>query len=363
VKQKHVKIFNYPQEQKAEHEDEDLMRKGAFTFVFCSAFLIPFIAVVPSLSDNTFFNTAQAHSATIPVGIRPGGITYDPSNDRIYVANIWSSTVSVINGSTNSVIDNILVGRYPLWPVYVPSNNQIYVTNAGSNDTYVINATTNRVVKSIAVGTEPFGIAYDPTNKSVYVVNLLNNTLSVIDTATDVVVSIIPLGSFSGVINIPDSNSPSLLAYANDNNALYISKSPFAVSIVNSVTNAAIDDILLGTTRANPFGIAYNPTNHNIYVTKSATNQVSMISTITNSIVANISVGTHPADIVYNPINHNMYVANQGSNTVSVIDSATNTVISTIPAGSQPTGITYNSSNRHLYVTNIDTNTVTMIHP
>jgi YVTN family beta-propeller protein len=129
------------------------MKKGVFVFVLCSAFLISLTAaIIPSLLDNTFFNTAQAHSATIPVGIRPGGITYDPSNDRIYVANIWSSTVSVINGSTNSVSGNIWVGRYPLWPVYVPSNNQIYVTNASSNDTYVINAATNRVVKSIAVG-------------------------------------------------------------------------------------------------------------------------------------------------------------------------------------------------------------------
>jgi YVTN family beta-propeller protein len=339
------------------------MKKGAFAFVLCSAFLISLTARIPSLSDNAFFNIAQAHSATVPVGIRPGGITYDPSNDRVYAANIWSSTVSVINGSTNSVIDNILVGRYPLWPVYVPSNNQIYVTNAGSNDTYVINAATNRVVKSIAVGTEPFGIAYNPTNNTVYVTNVANNTVSVIDAATDEVASTIPLSSFSGVINIPDSNSPSLIAYVKDNGALYVSKGPYAVSIINKVTNAAVDDILLDVTRANPFGIAYNPTNHNIYVTKSATNQVSVISTITNSIVGNITVGTRPFDIVYNPINHNMYVANQGSNTVSVIDPARNSVIRTIPAGSQPTGITYDSSNQHLYVTNLDTNTVTMIHP
>jgi YVTN family beta-propeller protein len=340
-----------------------MMRKGAFAFVFYSAFVISLTAaIIPSLSDNTFFNIAQAHSAKIPVGIRPGGIIYDPSNDRIYVANIWSSTVSVISGSTNSVIDNILVGRYPLWPVYVPSNNQIYVTNAGSNDTYVINAATNRVVKSIAVGTEPFGIAYNPSNNTVYVTNLAN-TVSVIDAATDLLMSTIPLSSFSGVINIQDSNSPSLLAYVKDNGALYVSKGPYTVSIINKVTNAVVDDILLDTTRANPFGIAYNPANHNIYVTKSATNQVSVISTITNGIVGNITVGTRPFDIVYNPINHDMYVTNQGSNTVSVIDPARNSVIRTIPAGSQPTGITYDSSNQHLYVTNLDTNTVTMIHP
>lgn len=66
--------------------------------------------------------------------------------------------------------------------------------------------------------------AYNPSNNTVYVTNLANNTVSVIDAATDVVMSTIPLSSFSGVINIPDSNSPSLIAYVKDNGALYVSK-------------------------------------------------------------------------------------------------------------------------------------------
>ena len=301
-----------------------LIKKGIFAFVFSSVFLVLMIIVissVPSFLDNTFFNTAQAHTATISVGIFPFGIAYNPSNNNIYVANAASSTVSVISGSTNSVIATILVGRVPYFLVYVPSNNQIYVTNAESNDVYVINA------------------------------------------ATDVVVSTIPLGNSSGAGDdsiTPDSTSPTFLAYDNDNGGLYVSKGPFAVSIINAVTNAAVYEI---TVDRDPTGIAYNPINHNIYVTKQSSNQVSVINTITNSVVADIPVGDTPVDIVYNPVNHNMYVTNLGSNTVSVINSATNSVIGTIPVGSQPFGIAHDSTNRHIYVTNPDSNTVTMIHP
>ena len=339
------------------------MKVGIPSFVFYSAaFLILMIIVFSFLGNNTFFNIAQAHTATIPVGIGPFGIAYNPSNNNIYVANAASSTVSVISGSTNSVIATPLVGRAPFWLVYVP-NNQIYVTNGESNDVYVINAATNRVVKSIAVGTEPSGMAYDPTNNSVYVTNSANNTVSVINAATDIVVSTIPLGSSSGSGSdsaTPDSTRPVMLAYDNDNDGLYVSKEPFAVSIINAVTNAAVYDI---TVDRDPTGIAYNPTNHNMYVAKFSSNEVSVIDTITNSVIGNIPVGNIPVDIVYNPINHNMYVTNLDSNTLSVIDSTTNSVIGTIPAGSAPYGIAYDSTNNHIYVTNPNSNTVTMIHP
>jgi YVTN family beta-propeller protein len=306
-----VNLYLISEEQRAYYEVEVLNKKGIFSSVYL-VLIIVVLSSVPSFLDDRFFNTAQAHSATIPVGNLPHDIKYDPTNKNIYVVNTASSTVSVISGSTNSVIATTLVGWVPVWLVYVPSNNKIYVTNEGSNDTYVINA------------------------------------------ATDVVVSTTPLRtSYS-------STSPILLTYVSDNDALYVSRHPQEVSVINAVTNADVHHMKVD---GNPAGSAYNPTNHNIYVTKFSSNQVSVINTITNSVVANIPVGDFPTDIVYNPVNHNMYVTNQGSNTVSVIDSTTNSVIGTIPVGTKPIGITYDTSNNHIYVANAGSNTVTIIHP
>jgi YVTN family beta-propeller protein len=213
-----------------------LIKKGIFSSVFLVLIIIV-LSSVPSFLDHTFLNTAQAHTATIPVGIAPYDIKYDPNNNNIYVANAASSTVSVISGSTNSVVATTLVGWFPVWLVHVPSNNKIYVTNEDSNDVYVINAATNKVVKAIPVGSFPFGIAYDPTNNSVYVTNLANNTVSVINAATDVVVSTIPLGT------VNSSTNPILLTYVKDNDALYVSKYTQEVSVINAVTNAAVNYI------------------------------------------------------------------------------------------------------------------------
>ena len=109
-----------------------------------------------SFDYSFFFKAAQAHSVTIPVrGTFPYGIAYNSANNNMYVANADSSTVSVISGSTDSVIATILVGRVPVGIAYAPPNNKLYVTNIDSNDVYVINGATNKVIKNIPVGNLP----------------------------------------------------------------------------------------------------------------------------------------------------------------------------------------------------------------
>jgi YVTN family beta-propeller protein len=61
-----------------------------------------------------------------------------------------------------------------------------------------------------------------------------------------------------------------------------------------------------------------------------------------------------PAGVAFNPTNNDMYVANTGSNTVSVIDSS-NTVVGTISVGNRPEEIAFCRSNNDMYVTNFRT--------
>jgi YVTN family beta-propeller protein len=71
----------------------------------------------------------------------------------------------------------------------------VYVTNMVSGTVSVINATTRAVIKTIPVGTEPFGCALSPDGKKLYVANQSSDDVSLIDTATDVVTKTIrPVG-------------------------------------------------------------------------------------------------------------------------------------------------------------------------
>ncbi|PVU69576.1 hypothetical protein DDW06_02965 [Sulfolobales archaeon SCGC AB-777_K20] len=255
------------------------------------------------LINNTLIN---GNFVTTYNALGPWGIAYDPSNGYIYVADVGSGTVSVINGANNSVIAKIPVGTEPWGIAYDPSNGYIYVTNYGSDTVSVINGATNTVMATIPVESGPWGIAYDPSNGYIYVANWGSGTVSVINGANNSVIATIPVGSW-------------------------------------------------------PEGVAYDPSNGYIYVTNYGSDTVSVINGATNTVMATIPVGIEPAGVAYDPSNGYIYVTNYGSGTVSVINGATNTVMATIPVGIEPAGVAYDPSNGYIYVTNYGSDTVSII--
>ncbi|PYM03510.1 MAG: hypothetical protein DMD82_16740 [Candidatus Rokuibacteriota bacterium] len=62
---------------------------------------------------------------------------------------------------------------------------KVYVTNMVSGTVSVIDAEKKRVVETIRVGTEPFGCALTPGGRRLYVANQSSGTVSVIDTRRD----------------------------------------------------------------------------------------------------------------------------------------------------------------------------------
>ncbi len=103
----------------------------------------------------------------------------------IYVANSNSSTVSVINGTTNSLARDVPVGEFPISVAVNPNTNMIYVANSNSSTVSVIDSKTGRV-ENISVGDGPSGIAVVPdidnaaNTDTVYITNSLDNTLSIL---------------------------------------------------------------------------------------------------------------------------------------------------------------------------------------
>jgi YVTN family beta-propeller protein len=98
----------------------------------------------------------------------------------------------------------------------------------------------------------------------------------------------------------------------------------------------------------------------NAYVTNSATDNVSVINTATNKVIATIPVGTDPYGVVVSPVGGKTYVTETGA--VSSINTSTNTLISTVfLSGDDPTGITIMPDGSKLYVSNWGSGTVSVI--
>jgi YVTN family beta-propeller protein len=219
---------------------------------------------------------AEEHSvvATISVSDGPSSVGVNPTNGLVYVTNFGlfnntntTGTVSVINGTTNTVVATIPVGFADDIAVN-PTNGLVYVANLMNNVSVIETSNNNTVVATIPVGRDPTDIAVNPTNGLVYVVNHLSKTVSVIDPSTNMVVATTPVGN-------------------------------------------------------NPRDVAINPANGLVYVAISdffSSNTVSVIDpSNNNTVVATIPVGRGPTDIAVNPANGLVYVINAVSDTVSVI--------------------------------------------
>jgi YVTN family beta-propeller protein len=158
--------------------------------------------------------------ATVSVGTGPDGMAFDPANGDMYVANSNSGTISVISGSTNTVVHTITIGSWADWVDAVAmdtANGDIYVAKQWDNSISVISGVTNTVIHTISVGLWPNSITYDPLNQNLYV-PLTGNAVDVVSGISNTPVGSIPSYSFWGAYD------------SQDNYLVLTSSSPFSIS-------------------------------------------------------------------------------------------------------------------------------------
>jgi YVTN family beta-propeller protein len=136
------------------------------------------IYVVNSGSDTvSVFDPFGMNKKNIPVSGAVSGKGQNiavSGNSKIYVANNFNGTVSVIDGDNDTKIGKIFVGFYPDFITSDFENSKIYVPNS---DTVPV---INGLAKIMDIPVQGFNIALDSTNNKIYVINRYNNTVSVI---------------------------------------------------------------------------------------------------------------------------------------------------------------------------------------
>ena len=294
----------------------------------------------------------------IKVDGMPEGIAVNEKTNKIYIWNPSETTnaaVSVIN-SNSGAVKNIRVGNssqymlegrsgsVPL-PIAVDSfNNKIYVANPDSNTVSVIGGSDDTQITQIKVGTKPIFIllSYFFNKLNIYVANTNNNTVSVIDG-----------NNYHHIIQITVGNRPMYMA-TGKNGKIYVANSGNdSVSLITPQTRQFHFSIPIKVGQYPTF-IAYNSKNNKIYVANSGNNTVSVIDGDTDTKIGDIQVGVTPTYIAFDNTNK-IYVANSGNNTVSVIDGDTDTKIGDIQVGKRPTNIALDNTNK-IYVTRWESN-------
>jgi YVTN family beta-propeller protein len=239
-----------------------------------------------------------AVTGTVNVGTNPAGVAVNPVTGKVYVANFGSTstaldTVSVISGTT--VIKTINVEDAPSQIAVNPVTNRIFVTNKGHGDNYgygssvsVIDGSTDTVTKTVRLVTEPptpptpgqgpHGIAVNPNTNKIYVAIIDSHQLVVIDgnnldAPPTYVAPPLDVPIWMVAVN-PDLNR----VYAVGCDGVWVHK----VFVLDGATNTWLPcDLNVGT---NPKqGVAFNPETGRLYVSNEGSDNVTVIWTCSAS--------------------------------------------------------------------------------
>jgi YVTN family beta-propeller protein len=275
--------------------------------------------------------TNDTVAATIPVGAMPNALALSADGSRLYVSNFKDGTESIISTSTNTVTNTVTVGKNPTG--VVEAGGLVYVANLLSVSISVIDPSAGTVVRTIALPARfaPSGLAASANGDTLYANDARNGRTYAIDltqsppvvepgfAAVGVHPAYLSVAGSTGYVANPGSNSVSVLD---------LSQSPLATSATVTVGSS-------------PFGVAAVPSLKQVFATNSGSNNVSVIDTSAAPTVdSTVGVGSVPVAVAVSPDHQTAVISNEGSDNVSIFH-VNQPPVNTVP-GAQT--VTYNAT-------------------
>ena len=290
-----------------------------FYFLLAIVFLFSiFVIVIYAQEENDDQNVISLKSnPIINSGSFPVGIDINPITHKLYVANQFSNTISVIDTEKSEVEENIDVGNSPYDVDVNPFSNRIYASNRESNTVSVIDGFTNKVLTELLVDDSPVGIGINLATNWIYVANFDSKTISKIDPIDNKVKA-----------SFKYASSPYDIIVNPHTNKVYVSDfGKNSVLVLDGNNDKLVSTISVGS---KPSVLGINIQTNTIYVSNFGSDSVSVINGTSNKIETNIKVGDNPVGIAVNPRTNKIYVNNLADYSISVINGTTNKVIENI---------------------------------
>jgi YVTN family beta-propeller protein len=274
------------------------------------------------------------------------------NSDVFYTASNFTNSVSVTDSSTFlDAAGPISVAGNAAGMALLPDESLLYVTNLNSQSVSLIDTSTNTKIADIPVGMQPTNIVVNPDGSKLYVANLGESTISEINTSTN-----------TSSIFAENQNSPNSLAISPDGSRLYV-HGMGDIAVFNTQTNTQTGEIFIGSGEGS---IALSPDGTRLYATDVTAGTLSVINTISNMIIGTPvslegGLGASPTTLAVTPDSQFLYSIDNSTSSVSILDTNTLVMKGSIPVGQSPFFITISKDGTKAYVANFEDNTVSII--
>lgn len=132
----------------------------------------------------------------ISVNRQPFSLSINAKTNKVYVTNSADATLTVIDGNTDKIIENIQLerGSYPILNSIDEKRNKIYVAAYGSNFVYVVDLNTNKIEKTVTVGQNPIFVRYIAELDRVFVTPEGERKVVIINPENNEISQTLPIG-------------------------------------------------------------------------------------------------------------------------------------------------------------------------
>jgi YVTN family beta-propeller protein len=260
------------------------------------------------------------------------GLGYSPDHQTLAVVSIGSNSVTFVDTATNAVKHITYVGRSPHEAFFTPDGREVWVTVRGEAYVAVLDGKTYAETSRIPVPNGPGMTIFSPDGRYGYVCSSFTPETVVISTADHRIV---------GRVTQESPFCPNIAASPDGDQVWFTLKDVGKVVVFEAKPPFAVLRTIATGPLTNHVNFVRNANGVFAYVTVGGLNQVQVYRTRDFQRVATIPVGDLPHGIWPSGDGTRVYVGLENADQVIAIDTATQRVVATVPAGQAGQAIVY----------------------
>lgn len=260
------------------------------------------------------------------------GMGFSPDRRTLAVVSIGSNSVTFIDTATNAIKHVAYVGRAPHEAFFTPDGKEVWVSVRGQDYVAVLDAESYAEKLQIKLPPGPGMTIFSPDGTYGYVCSSFTPEVAVISVADHAIVATVEQESpfCPDIAATPDGRQVWFTQKDVGKTVVFDARPPF--SVLKVLDTGAL---------TNHVNFAFNKNGKFAYVTLGGDNQVAVFNTEDFAEVTRIPVGDLPHGIWPSGDGTRVYVGMENDNTVTAIDALAQKVVATIPIGQAPQALVY----------------------
>ncbi|HEY3595659.1 MAG TPA: YncE family protein [Polyangiaceae bacterium] len=259
------------------------------------------------------------------------GMGFSPDHRTLAVVSIGSNSVSFIDTETN-VAKTTYVGRSPHEAFFTPNGSEVWVSVRGESYVAVLDGKTFKEQSRIVVPNGPGMTIFAPDGTYGYVCSSFTPETVIIRVSDHAIV---------GRVKQESPFCPDIAATPDGKQVWFTQKDVGKVVVFNARPPFEVLKVIDSGPITNHVNLVRNAKGQFAYVTIGGLNQVKVFRTDDFSQTATIATGALPHGLWPSGDGTRVYVGLENADEVAVIDTSKNAVIATIPIGQGPQGVAY----------------------